>query len=59
MSETNLDYCGVIRLYYDGAKTELKKEYFINAGKIEGICKSYHLDGQLWSEVNYIDGKKV
>jgi hypothetical protein len=37
-------------------KTQLKKEYFINAGKIEGIYKSYHLYRQLKEEVNYIDG---
>jgi len=28
-------------------------------GKEYGIYKSYHDNGQLWEEVNYIDGKKV
>ena len=57
MSENN-DYCGVVRTYFDDAKTILKEEYFINAGKKEGICKSYHYDGQLESEVNYINDKE-
>jgi antitoxin component YwqK of YwqJK toxin-antitoxin module len=25
-------------------------------GKRNGICKIYHDNGELWSEVNYIDG---
>ena len=37
MSKTNLDYCGVVRKYWNNAKTKLKEEYFINAGKKEGI----------------------
>jgi hypothetical protein len=37
MSEINLDYYGVVRTYWDDAKTELREEYFINAGKKEGI----------------------
>ena len=58
MSETTNNYCGIVRTYYDDAKTKLKKEYFINAGKKEGIYKSYYKNGQLKYEVNYIDGKK-
>ena len=58
MSETN-DYCGIVRTYHDDAKTILHEEYFINAGKKEGIYKSYYPDGQLKEEVNYIDGKVV
>jgi antitoxin component YwqK of YwqJK toxin-antitoxin module len=58
MSETGDNYCGVVRTYYDD-KTKLKEEYFINAGKKEGIYKSYNYYGKLLSEVNYIDGKKV
>ncbi len=57
MSITN-DYCGVIRTYHDNEKTMLYEEYFINAGKKEGVCKSYHPNGQLCEEVNYIDGKE-
>jgi len=25
---------------------------------MNGIYKEYYIDGQLWKEVNYIDGKK-
>ena len=57
MHENNNDYCGVVRRYYDDAKNILLEEYFINAGKIEGIYKSYHINGQLYKKVNYIDGK--
>ena len=58
MSEYCDNYCGVVRTYYDNAKTRLKEEYFINAGKKEGIYKSYYSNGQLWYEVNYIDNKR-
>ena len=37
MSENNNDYCGVVRIYWHNDKTKLKEEYFINAGKKEGI----------------------
>ena len=57
MSEIN-DYCGVIRTYHDDAKTILCEEYFINAGKREGIFRSYDYNGQLREEVNYISGKE-
>ena len=56
MSETN-DYCGVVRTYYDNEETKLFEEYFINAGKIEGIYNSYYQHGQLREKVNYVDGK--
>ena len=39
MSENNDNYCGVVRTYHDLKKTKLKEEYFINAGKKEGIYK--------------------
>ena len=55
MSETN-DYCGVVRTYWDHAKTKLREEYFINAGKKEGIHKLYYYSGPLQKEVNYISG---
>ena len=58
MSEFNDNFCGVIRIYWNDAKTQLKEEYFINAGKKEGVYKSYHNNGQLYREVNYIDGLK-
>ena len=58
MSKTDDDYCGVVRTYWDDAKTKLREEYFVNAGKREGIYKSYYPNGQLCVEVNYIDGKK-
>ena len=58
MSEIHDNYCGVVRTYYDDAKTRLKEEYFINAGKKEGIYKLYGYNGQLDEEVNYIDGLK-
>ena len=37
MFKTYDDYCGVVRTYHDDAKTKLEEEYFINAGKKEGI----------------------
>ena len=40
MSNTDI-FVGVIRTYHDEEKTKLKEEYFINAGKKEGIYKSY------------------
>jgi antitoxin component YwqK of YwqJK toxin-antitoxin module len=57
MLENNVDFCGVVRTYYDDAKTKLYEEYFKMNGKKEGIYKSYWNNGQLWEEVNYIDGK--
>ena len=38
--------------------TNIKKIYFHNNNKIEGIYKEYHFDGQITAEINYIDGKK-
>ena len=35
----------------------LKKEYFENNGKKEGVYKEYNCDGTLYKECNYIDGK--
>jgi antitoxin component YwqK of YwqJK toxin-antitoxin module len=40
-------------------KLKVMYEYFTMNGKKEGIYKEYHYNGQLRSEVNYIDGKKV
>ena len=59
MSDIADNYCGVVRTYWCNDKTKLREEYFINAGKKEGIYKSYKYNGELLSEVNYIDGKKV
>jgi len=61
MTETynNDNFTGVNRTYYDPEKTQLKSEVFIHNGKREGVYKSYHEDGQLFQEVNFIDGKKV
>jgi antitoxin component YwqK of YwqJK toxin-antitoxin module len=56
MSEIYNNFCGVVRTYYDNKKTKLCKEYFTMNGKIEGVYKIYHPYGQLWIEVNYIDG---
>jgi len=47
---------GVIRTYYDQEETQIRQEYFILNNKKEGIYKSYHENGQLFEEVNYIDG---
>jgi antitoxin component YwqK of YwqJK toxin-antitoxin module len=58
MLENNVDFCGVVRTFYDKEKTKVEEEYFIMNGKIEGIYKLYHENGQLCSEVNYIDGKR-
>ncbi len=33
MSDIANDYCGVVKTYYDYAKTISKEEYFINVGK--------------------------
>ena len=51
------NFTGVYREYYDKEKNILKSEVFINNGKKEGIYNSYHENGQLCEEVNYIDGK--
>ena len=61
MSKTDYDnFTGVYREYFDKEQTKLKLEVFMHNGKREGICKSYYyMNGQLCSEVNYIDGKKV
>ena len=56
MSENNDDFCGVVRTFHDKEKTKIKEEYFIHNGKKEGVYKSYHYNGQLYKEVNYIDG---
>ena len=37
---------------------QIKTEVFINDGKKERIYKEYHLDGNLYIECNYINGKK-
>lgn len=47
MSEINDNFCGVVRTYYDIQMTIVEQEYFIMNGKIEGIYKSYHYNGQL------------
>ena len=36
----------------------LKTEYFQNGGKIEGIFMEYDKDGQIWQEINYVNGLK-
>jgi hypothetical protein len=36
----------------------LREEYFINNGKIEGILKVYDINNKLLVEINYIDDKK-
>ena len=62
--------CGVVRTYHkpncnsrwcdcnNKNGTILKKEYFQNNGIIEGIYKSYYVNGQLYEEVNYINGER-
>jgi len=52
------DYCGMKKLYYDMKKTKLSEEYYVNNGKIQGIYKSYYIDGEICEEINYIDGIK-
>ena len=37
--------------------THISEEYFQNNGKIEGIYKVYHSNGQIYKKFNYIDGK--
>jgi antitoxin component YwqK of YwqJK toxin-antitoxin module len=60
MSKTdNHKFTGVYREYFYKEQTKLKSEVFMNNGKMEGIYKSYYGNGQLKSEINYIDGKKV
>ena len=60
MSKTDYDnFTGVYREYFDKEQTKLKLEVFMHNGKMNGIYKSYHNNGQLMAEVNYIDGKKV
>ena len=54
MSETVDNYCGVVRTYNDDAKINLYEEYFINAGKIEGIYKSYFSNEQLYYEYTFL-----
>jgi antitoxin component YwqK of YwqJK toxin-antitoxin module len=61
---------GIVRIYHkedckkywcDCNKLEgmqLKKEYFQNNGKIEGIYKEYNYNNILVQEINYIDGKR-
>ena len=58
MLEYDDNYCGVVITYHDDAKTILKEEYFTNAGKKEGIYKSFWENGQLFKEVNYIAGQR-
>jgi hypothetical protein len=47
MSEINNNYCRVVRIYYDEEKTMVDTEYFKMNGKIEGVYKRYHRNGQL------------
>ena len=49
------NFTGVYREYYDGDKTKIKSEVFMNNGKKEGPYKLYYENGQLSCEVNYID----
>ena len=49
---------GLIRTFHDEEKTKLREEYFIHINKKEGIYRSYRYNGQLYSEVNYINDKK-
>jgi antitoxin component YwqK of YwqJK toxin-antitoxin module len=59
MSKTdNHNFTGVYREYYDEEQTKQKLEVFMHNDKREGIYKSYHSNGQLYEEVNYIDGKR-
>jgi len=63
-------FVGVIKTYYDNEQTKLKEEYFVNAGKIEGIYRSYYYNfselpknnttnkGQLLEEINYTNGHR-
>lgn len=51
----NDTFVGMVRDYYDEKKTMLKEEYFVNAGKKEGIYKLYD-NGVLEKEINYING---
>ena len=65
-----MNTCGAVRTYHKKRCNnylcdckeinglQLKEEYFQNAGKIEGVYKKYHHNGQLYSEVNYINGLK-
>jgi len=36
MTETE-SFVGIVKTYYDEEQTEIEKEYFINAGKKEGV----------------------
>ena len=55
---TDIENTGVVRTYHDQEQTKLKTEYFQLNGKINGIYREYHDNGELCVEVNYIDGKK-
>ena len=61
MTETynNDNFTGVYREYFDEEHKKLESEVFMMNGKEEGVYKSYYDSGQLWKEINYIDGKKV
>jgi antitoxin component YwqK of YwqJK toxin-antitoxin module len=55
MSEIEHYSSGGFITHYDKEKTKVKEEYFKMNGKMNGIYKSYWKNGQLCTEVNYID----
>jgi hypothetical protein len=60
MTDNNpIDYCGVVRTYYDTENTKLGVEYFRVNNKKEGIYKLYdYKTGVIIIEINYINDKK-
>ncbi len=50
-------YSNIIRTYYKSG--QLYEEFFQNSGKIEGVYKIFHENGNLKIESNYIDGKDI
>ena len=57
-----METCGIINNYHcdcdETIGNNIKKLYFQNAGKIEGVYEQYHFDRQCVLKCNYINGKK-
>jgi len=65
-----METSGIIKIYHrndcddyycdcdETVGNNIKKIYFQNAGKIEGVYEEYHFDGQFLYKINYINGIK-
>ena len=47
-----------IQEYFPYGPKKIRYEYYQNCGKKEGVYKEYYENGNLYKELNYIDGKK-